>query len=344
MLVENQKVVLKWHPRNKNRLESLGYEYTGIGEEILVKIQDVSKGSKVMVQVICDYCGEIYNKRYKDYWKQRENDKDCCIDCASKKRNETNIVKYGGNSPSCSSGIVKKQQETCMKKYGVKSPAQSEDIKNKIRKSNLEKYGCENVLKSKEIQQKIKETCKEKYGVEYVGSALEIRKKIQDTCLKKYNSPSPLESSQIQKKIFNTNLEKYGSISPFGNKEIRKKIVEERIYHNNIPSSFQEKILVKNLQLIYGEENCIAQYPLESIWFDCLLVVGDVKIDVEYDGKYWHQNEHKDIKRDYFTVSKGYKVLRFKSDYKSPTEEQIKTGVDYLVNTNHHVKIIDLDI
>lgn len=47
-------VKLKWHPRNKERYENLGYNYTKIGQEFEVKIDDLSKGSPVKVHVKCD--------------------------------------------------------------------------------------------------------------------------------------------------------------------------------------------------------------------------------------------------------------------------------------------------
>ena len=93
MLVDNQFVTLNWHPRNKSRLESLGYEYTGIGTPVLVKLEDVSRGSKVYVRVVCDYCGKEYTKKYKDYWMQHSNDCDCCIECVAKKRVETDRIR-----------------------------------------------------------------------------------------------------------------------------------------------------------------------------------------------------------------------------------------------------------
>ena len=55
MLVENQIIVTKWHPRNKEHLESKGYIYTRMGEEVSVKLEDMKEGSKCKVRVICDY-------------------------------------------------------------------------------------------------------------------------------------------------------------------------------------------------------------------------------------------------------------------------------------------------
>lgn len=136
--------------------------------------------------------------------------------------------------------------------------------------------------------------------------------------------------------------ERYGGKSSQCSLDVRKKTMNTRMNNGNIPISKQESAMIELLREIYGKENCIPQYILDRIAFDCLLIIDDVKIDVEYDGKYWHRDEHKDIRRDYFTISKGYKVLRFRGNYAIPTKEQIVNGVNYLVNSEHHHLTVDI--
>lgn len=57
----------------------------------------------------------------------------------------TNLRKYGGNAPLCSSIILEKVKATNLRKYGVENVFQAEEIKNKIKVDNLRKYGFENV-------------------------------------------------------------------------------------------------------------------------------------------------------------------------------------------------------
>ena len=79
MLVPNQMVVVNWHPRNKKHLESKGYNYTHMGDSVEVKLEDMMEGSKCLVKVICDYCGKLHTKTYKDYFRYKaSNGKDCC--------------------------------------------------------------------------------------------------------------------------------------------------------------------------------------------------------------------------------------------------------------------------
>ena len=41
------------------------------------------------------------------------------------------------------------------------------------------------------------------------------------------------------------------------------------------------------------KNNCFPKYPFECYSFDCLVVIDKIKIDVEYDGLYWHKKKTK---------------------------------------------------
>lgn len=82
-------VEVKWHPVNKKWYESKGYSYTKMGEGFEVKVEDLTKGNNVLVEVKCDgeCCKDSNSKLIKwiDYLKQvREDDKYYCLKCAMK--------------------------------------------------------------------------------------------------------------------------------------------------------------------------------------------------------------------------------------------------------------------
>lgn len=297
MLVPNQTVIVNWHPRNKEHLESCGYTYTRIGDSVEVKLEDMKKGSKCKVKVICDYCGKEYTKTYKDYYIQRQNGKDCCENCAKIKRSETNQLKYGGNSPFCSKEVQEKYFKTMQEKYGVCVPSRLDWVKEKVKQTNIKRFGTPFASQNPDIKERTRQYLTEKYGGPSSQCSLEVRNKTLKTMLK----------------------------------------------NGNVLSSRQELSMIDLLKEIYGENNCTPQFLLDKILFDCLLEVDDVKIDVEYDGKFWHQDNQKDRRRDYFTIGQGYKVLRFRGNYEVPTKEQIINGVNYLTTTEHHYIIIDLE-
>lgn len=298
MLLENQKIMVRWNANNTKHYEELGYTFSHKNDAFYVSVDELPSGSHAKVAVVCDYCGSILYKDYRDYLKQKKagNGEDCCSSCKVHKRTKTMEKKYGGKSPTCDANVRQKQIDTLLNKYGVVYPIQNEEIKQKTR----------------------------------------------DTCLERYGYAVPSQSQEVRAKMVNTCIQKYGGKSAQCSREIREKTMLTRMKNGNFPVSKQEAAMVEKLREMYGEENCRPQYVLDRISFDCLLEIGGISIDVEYDGKYWHRDIHKDIRRDYYTIGKGYKVLRFRGNYNVPTEEQIRYGVEYLVNSCHHHLIIDI--
>lgn len=84
MGIVNKTVKVKWNGRNKKYYESLGYEYTKLGDEFEVKVEDLSNGSNSEVEIVCDCCGQQKQWRYTDYIKQTKNGKTYCRKCAKK--------------------------------------------------------------------------------------------------------------------------------------------------------------------------------------------------------------------------------------------------------------------
>ena len=391
MLIPNQMVKVKWCPKNKKYYENLGYEYTKIGEEFDVKIEDLTKGSKALVKVKCDYCGKIINRRYLNYIHQYSPELgDACDDCKKLKTKESNIKNYGVINVFELDNVKNKIKETTQKKYGVEKYSQCEECKNKVKQTslkkygytsytkteeckektkntNLEKYGVEYHAQTEEHKEQYKKTCLEKYGKEFYTQTDEYKKKYKQTCLKKYGVEYHTQNPKIMKKIIDTQTKRYGGIG-FGSKSISKKIQESIFKHygvyspmqspeikekankkllenDNILTSKQQLLIYDMLKNIYVDNECELNYPLSNINMDCMININNIKIDVEYDGTYWHKNRKvQDRKRDEFVKSNGYKVLRIKGSHKIPTKEQLIKAIDYLVKDNHSYNEILLDI
>ena len=213
--------------------ESLGYKING--DYICVDIKDIPKGSHLLVEAKCDYCGFIKNISYKEYNRNISfNGKFSCSNkCGCIKKKELSIIKYGVDSPSKLENIKRKNIKTNLEKYGVEYYMSTEDFKIKSKKTNLEKYGVENVMFSEEVKNmllntnlkkygvknvfqsenikyKAKQKNLEKYGFEHYSSTLEYKEKYKNTCLEKYGVNYPTQSELIMLKIINSNLEKYG--------------------------------------------------------------------------------------------------------------------------------------
>lgn len=368
MLIPNQMIEMTW-TRNKKYYLEKGYEYTGFRNIFLVKAEDLPNGSKKEVQVKCDCCGKIKKMTWRDYLKYHTKKfGDLCINCVGEKRINTCQEKYGVDNPSQVKEFQDKRKETHIEKYGVENAFQSEEVKEKIKQINLEKYGCECISQVYEVREKIKSTNLEKYGVEVASQCEIIKEKTAQTNLKKYGHKSSAQGKEQTKKRISTNLKKYGYTTPLKNKEVKEKIRKTNLEkygfeyaiqnpqvkqkarnsafkNGTIPTSKTEKSMCLILKEIYGEQNCIEGYPLDMINFDCLVMFNGIKIDVEYDGEFWHKNKKEsDRKRNGFVINNGYKVLRIKGNYEIPTKKQIIDAIDYLVKDNHKYVEIILDI
>ena len=87
--------------------------------------------------------------------------------------------------------------------------------------------------------------------------------------------------------------------------------------------------------------DAVLNYPFSTCFLDIFVCIDDIKIDIEYDCKFFH-NKQRDIKRDKYLQSQGFKTLRIRSGHLLPTEKELFNAIDYLVDTDHIFKEIIL--
>lgn len=194
---------------------------------------------------------------------------------------------------------------------------------------------------------KYKETCMAKFGVKNALQSKEIQDRIKETNEKRYGKGNVAHTPEIAEKIKNKNIEKYGVPYVFQAEEVISKIRQSLYKNNAVPSSKPESSVCDLLESIYGIDNCYRGYPVDRINMDCMINLGTDKIDVEYDGWYYHKDrQEKDKRRNYFLIKQGYKVLRIKGNKKDdiPTKEQIIEAIDCLVKGNQSYIEIKMDI
>lgn len=248
MFDDTQLIEMQWVTRNRKRYEALGYKFTKLFDTFLVEAKDLAKGSDKYVDVVCDYCGNVYKQEYKH--QHSHKGKDCCKGC---------------------------------------------------------------------WQQKAMESMKNKYGVEYPLQKEEFREKYKQTCFERFGYASHLSSPGVRDKILNSYY-----------------------LHGTCPTSTQQIEVASMLAGMYG--GCGMNVPCGQCLLDCVIDVNGDKLNIEYDGVYWHQDAQKDRRRDEYVKSQGYKILRIKAKRLVPTEAQLKEKIDYLVKGNHSYAELKLDI
>ena len=197
-----KKVEVKIASKNINHYKNKGYNCK-INEIIIVKIEDLSKGSHEKIKVKCDICGKENEMTYHSY---NNNFYNCdyhysCSKCSVKKTKKTNLERYGVEYPAQNLEIYEKNKKTNLERYGVENVSKNQDILNKSKKTNLKRYGVENVSKSEEIKKIVKKTNLERYGVEYIFQNQDMLNKSKKTNLERYGVEYPLQNLEIFNKI-----------------------------------------------------------------------------------------------------------------------------------------------
>ena len=188
--------------------------------------------------------------------------------------------------------------------------------KIKYKNTMMGKYGVTNSMLNPEFSEKCKATNRRKYGYDW-------------------QTQSPL----FQEKSRQTMLEKYGCEHALQVEEFLNKCIETKSKNGTNPTSKPQKKLAHILLEMYG--NCELERPCGRYSLDCVIVVNDILIDVEYDGLYWHQDAQRDRRRNCLVQKQGYKILRIKGNKKDtlPSKEQIDKQIQKLLHGYNYAEI-----
>lgn len=237
--------------------------------------------------------------------------------------------------PKCSGNKVKVLCDKCGKEKNIRYVD--------YWKYHHEDYGdlckkCNRILSARTIYKK--------YGVFNPSQIEKVKAKKEATCLLHYKVANPFQAESIKQdikeKVKRTIKEKYGYDYIFQVPEIKKKCRQSYYINGTCPTSKPQKELCDMLKDYYG--NCELNYPCGNCSLDCRLIVNDVFINIEYDGKFWHNNPQSDRKRDEFVKSQGYKIIRIKGSHNIPSLEQIQSAIEKLINSEHKFIEIDMNI
>lgn len=85
-----------------------------INKTITIPIEKLSPGSEKVVDVICDYCHKLFQKKYRWYIEgitESVITKDCCRECQNKKTQESLMINFGVTNVSCLDDVKAKISE-----------------------------------------------------------------------------------------------------------------------------------------------------------------------------------------------------------------------------------------
>jgi len=171
---------------NLKRYENMGYTIPRrIGSQgrimatpktsLLIKVEDLSRGSEVRIDVKCDYCGKVKTMQYGNYVIQVEKDiikKDCCVKCKSLKIAESNLYTYGVKNPMQLEDVRKRQNDS--NRTNIEIVRLAFDKKGFIPlfdtyKNDREKLKCRCKIHTDILQEKTYTSIKDDDGCWYCG-------------------------------------------------------------------------------------------------------------------------------------------------------------------------------
>lgn len=278
-----------------------------LGDQVIIPVDLLSKGSHVRVMCKCEVCGKEKEIAYQKYNKNIKNGGyySCSSKCSQDKVKQTSLIKYGSEYYAKTDEYKKRAKETNIEKYGNEYYLGSDEGINKIKETILEKYGVDNPFKSKEIQNKIKSTNIEKWGVDNPSKSEEIKNKIglktskvwNEKYKRYYKENHDLDIISYKDSIYNIKCNKCNS-----EYEIHKFLLANRILLNteictscNVlrdGSSGYENELKSYIKSIYSGEiiensrSIINPYELD-------IYLPEIGIAIEFNGLYWHSDKYK---------------------------------------------------
>lgn len=174
-------------------------------KEFGYEITSLTKHSKKMVWLRCDYCNGEYTNVYARVLISHETvAKDACKKCRMVKVGDVNLIKIGVRNVFELKSTKDKLTRTNLERYGVERPTQSKVVLDKVKNTLLERYGTDNLMGIEGVKDKIKTTNLQKYGVENVSSSEECKQKRRATCKQKFGKETYLGSEDCVRKTKET--------------------------------------------------------------------------------------------------------------------------------------------
>lgn len=328
MPILTKEVEIKLWGNNIKHYNDLGY----IGKQsdvITVKTEDLSDGSNVRIQYLCDYCKkEIITIAYADYKRRtKEVNKMACRKCFAKKSEETTLLRYGAPSYAQTNEFREIMENMMNEKYGVRHYSQTKEYKEKWQNTCEERYGKDY---RKQFINKAFETFREKTGYDYPSQSPEVREKIIQSYIDHYGADNPQLSCDVREQTKQTCIERYGYETPLQSAEIKEKISQTSHKNGTVPTSKQQLYLFNLYKLI--DSSVRLNYPI--LHFNADICFIEEKLDIELDcgghnlsvkiGQLTQEEfDQKEIIRDRVIKNEGYKIIRIKSKTNKLPHDQI---------------------
>ena len=217
--------------------------------------------------------------------KQAYYESGCCPSCSKRNKSvqlkiqETNLKKYGFKSHNSSPNVKQKKVNNFIKKYGVSNPSYLSEVKEKRKKTSLEHFGVESALKLKSNRDK-------RHKLQLINSYKNY------ICKNTYDVPMfSLDEYVLREnehEFLKFKCRKCGNIFETWHHDG---------YHSRCPICYPNSIssMEKELQSFVSQFVNIITNTKDIIFpLELDIYLPEKKLAIEFDGLYWHSDQHKD--------------------------------------------------
>lgn len=163
MLLPNQTCIKKWTGNNRDHYENRGYKFTKYFDEFVVKCEDLTAGSKDIIECTCDMCGKIKQITFQGYCTAMQKYGEyVCHPCSTQRKWDQNVKHRSHNYFIEINSICKNEN------YTLLTPEEeminnSTYINYKCKKHGFHKMKISNMLSGRRCPQCAKDIAAERY-------------------------------------------------------------------------------------------------------------------------------------------------------------------------------------
>ena len=210
---------------------------------------------------------------------------------ANRKREQTNLRKYGVTYASKLTEVQEKAKKTSTERYGGVGNA-SESLRKKAKATIKEKYGVENYSQTEEFVKKSKVTFREHYGVDNPAKIAETHEKAKKTSVERYGVDHYSKSEEFKERQISHNRTEHGVDHYFQSEEFKQSAKESNesrygVDHYSKTDEWKQQFKETNMSR-YG----VSDYSKTEEWKE-----RTIKTNLEKYGYMWEINSEESEER-----------------------------------------------
>lgn len=170
---------------------------------------------------------DTYRKRYGKNKVQKIKKLNSNPQEVQKRREETNMKKYGSKSPLGNLQVQEKIKQTNKARTGYDNPWKNPKFQEKMRQNYKIKTGYDNAMQNPEVQETRRQNYRNKTGYDHPSQNPEVLERRRQKYKEKTGYDYPGQNPAVKEKMKLTNLRLYGVEYPMQNFKIQQKAAQK---------------------------------------------------------------------------------------------------------------------